>query len=70
MATRRYSIGFGSGLGSDDVTEAVGAATVTKEIELTVDFGVVTATVGGKALVLLALDKLENYIVKGNWPPA
>jgi hypothetical protein len=74
MATRRYSIQPG-----DDefaVTEAVGAATVTKCIELTVDLA--TSTVNGasgtravtKEEVLLALEKLENYITKNQWPPA
>ena len=67
MATRRYSIN------KQDfhyqVTEAVGAAVATREVEVTVDL----ATVGdaaGKETVLLALKKIETYILEHNWPPA
>jgi hypothetical protein len=59
------------------VTEAAGAAVVTKNIELTVDFGTLaglTPTMTGtqaKMQVLLALEKLHAYIeTKGLWPPA
>lgn len=68
MATRRYSISIGDNEYS--ITEAVGAATATKEIELTVDLAVVTDVVGGKQAVVLALEKLLDYLLRGNWPPA
>lgn len=71
MATRRFSIHP-----SDtefQVTEAVGAATATKSIELTVDLANVlegnTKPIS-KVQVLLALEKLHNYVLKSNWPPA
>lgn len=75
MATRRYSI---SPQDNDhQVTEAVGAAVVTKTIELTVDFDGMVAfspTMTGpqaKMQVLLALERLHAYIeTKGLWPPA
>ena len=68
MSTRRYSISIGDN--EYNVTEAVGAATATKEIELTVDLAVVTGTVGGKEAVILAIEKLSNYLLRGNFPPA
>jgi hypothetical protein len=59
--------------GTNAVTEAVGAAVVTKNIELTVDLANVKS--GGtqpasKQDVLLALAELQNYIVTNIWPPA
>jgi len=77
MATRRYSIDPETDEFS--IVEAAGAAVATKNIELTVNLAnnIVTdlndptgARTISKAEVLLALEKLENYIVKGNWPPA
>jgi hypothetical protein len=69
MATRRYSLNPGDN--EYQVTEAVGAATATKAIELTVDLAVVTdANDKGKEAVLIALQDIENYILRGNWPPA
>lgn len=68
MATRRYSISIGDN--QTQITEAAGAATATKEIELTVDMAVVTASIGGKFAVIEALNDLQNYILQGNWPPA
>lgn len=73
MATRRYSINPQDA--DFQVTEAVGAAVVTKNIELTIDFGaldsaLVTGT-QGKLQVLMALDKLKAYIeTKHTWSPA
>jgi hypothetical protein len=64
MATRRYGISRGESI--DQVTEAVGAATATDNIELTVDL----ATSLTREDVLMALKKFEAYITKGNWPPA
>lgn len=69
MATRRYSISPGDT--TFGVTEAVGAATATKSIELTVDLAVVTDTGDkGKLAVLVAIQKLQDWILAGNWPPA
>lgn len=75
MATRRY--GLKPEQHAFQITEAVGAATVTNPIELTVDFDAMAAytpsLTGTKAknLVLDALKKMEEYIEqKGVWPPA
>jgi hypothetical protein len=64
MATRRYM----TNLGETDigVTEAIGAATVTKNVELTVDLAA-TLT---KEDTLAALDRFKRHIIQGNWPPA
>jgi hypothetical protein len=64
MATRRYSIARGETEFS--ITEAVGAATATKSMEFTFDLAVNLT----REDVLLALDKIANHIVKGNFPPA
>ena len=64
MATRRYSIARGETEFS--ITEAVGAATATKSMEFTFDLAVSLT----REDVLLALDKIMNHIVKGNFPPA
>lgn len=73
MATRRYSVApqdpdYG-------ITEAVGAATVTKPIELTVDFAALAASglsdVQAKLQVLMALQKMHAYIeTRHTWTPA
>lgn len=69
MATRRYSIEVGQN--EYQVTEAVGAATVTNSMEVTIDLAVVTAASDrGKQAVLMALQDISNYILRGNWPPA
>jgi hypothetical protein len=68
MATRRYMLNKGETF--TGVTEAVGAATVTKNIELTVDFDAPASEKLTKAEVLRALDNFKEYIVRGNWPPA
>lgn len=64
MATRRYKISRGET--EFDIVEEVGAATASDNIELTVDLAVNLE----KNEVLMALDMLQNHIVKGNWPPA
>jgi hypothetical protein len=64
MATRRYSIERGDSY--NDVVEAVGLATVTKEIEVTVDL----ATINNKQQVLQGLEEIKKHIMKGGWPPA
>lgn len=73
MATRRYSVAPQDP--DYNVTEAVGAATVTKSIELTVDFGALASAglsdVQAKMQVLMALRKLESYIeTRHTWQPA
>jgi hypothetical protein len=64
MATRRYM----TNLGETDVsvTEAIGSATATKNVEATIDFAVVTS----KEDALLALSRIKRHIIQGNWPPA
>ncbi len=75
MATRRYSINPQDN--DHQVVEAAGAAVVTKNIELTVDFDTLAALnpsitgPQGKLQVLLALERLHAYIeTRGVWPPA
>lgn len=73
MATRRYSVNPGASL--ETLVEAAGAATVTASIELTVDCAATVVTDSGatrkisKLEVLLALEEMKEYIVRGNWPP-
>lgn len=64
MATRRYSLARGDT--EFQVTEAVGAATATKSMEFTFDL----ASGLNRLDVLLALQMLENHILKGLFPPA
>jgi hypothetical protein len=74
MATRRYKLSPGTGEFS--IVEEVGAATNSNLVELTVDLATTGVNANGstrtitKAEVLEAIDKLENHIIKGNWPPA
>jgi hypothetical protein len=71
MATRRYSINPGDN--DTQVTEAAGAAVATKNIELTVNLANVLdgATKAiSRDQVLVALEQLKQYIMRGNWPPA
>lgn len=64
MATRRYSIARGET--EFQITEAVGAATVTKSMEFTIDL----ASGLTKNDVLQALDYIKRWVLKGNFPPA
>ena len=74
MATRRYMINAGQR--DFEITEAVGAAVVTKNIELTVDFGALAAltpTLTGtqaRLQVAQAVQLLSERIANGDWPPA
>ncbi len=78
MATRLYTIGPAGVLSS--VIEGVGAATSSAGIiNLTIDLGstlVKDGAVSGGARtlsrneVLLAIETLEEYLTRGNWPPA
>lgn len=64
MATRIYGISRGEQY--NQVTEGVGAAVAADSVELTVDL----ASGLTREDVLLALEKIEMHIIKGNWPPA
>lgn len=64
MATRRYGVSRGET--GDQVTEAVGAATASDSVELTVDLAVNLT----REDVLLAIEKIERKVIEGNWPPA
>ena len=64
MATKRYSISRGGT--RHDIVEATGLATVTGEIELTVDL----ATVSDKYHVIRSLEEIIKHIRRDNWPPA
>ena len=74
MATRRYKLSAGET--EFNVTEEVGAATNSDTVELTVDLATTAVNASGttraisKQEVLDALEKFENHILKGNWPPA
>jgi hypothetical protein len=74
VATRRFSIGPNERV--EDIVEAVGAATVTKSIELTVDHQSNVKGTGNprqtldREEVLHALIQLEDYIQKVQWPPS
>jgi hypothetical protein len=58
------------------VTQAVGAAVDTKNIELTVELADTAVNEDGgtriisKEEVLIALDKIKNHILANIWPPA
>lgn len=69
MATRLYSVAndfrFEADASGVEVTEAVGSATVTTSIELTVDL----AVVADRQRVVTALETLRAYIMEGTWPP-
>lgn len=64
MATRLYSIGKNKA--AKDVVSAVGSATTTAEIEVTVDLAVVTK----KADALRGIMHIYNRIKATSWPPA
>lgn len=74
MATRLYSIAPGQT--EFQIVQAVGSATVTQAIELTVDLStsIVTEGTSTRAIrqeeVLRALDMLKNYILEHKWLPA
>lgn len=73
MATRRFSVAVGAGEDDAAITEAVGAATVTTAIELTVDLGnVLTGSTQplSRQDVLQSIQALQDYIMERPWPPA
>ena len=63
MTTRVYSTATGTNY--TQITESNGNATVTSDVELVVDLAVTP----DKNAVLAALERLQNYIVQGNYPP-
>lgn len=69
MATRRYKISPGKS--AYQIVDEVGAANNSDIVELTVDLA---ASVGGVTVsrdqVLQAIEQLEDYIMRGPWPPA
>ena len=65
MATRRYSLNPETRM--DQIVDAVGLATVTASIELTVDWATIISTYGltsatAKSMVQMALEKIESYL--------
>ncbi len=74
MATRLYAIGPNGQLST--VVEGVGSATSSLLINLTVDLSTTGVTNGSgsrvisREEVLLAIETLEQYLIKSNWPPA
>lgn len=71
MATRRLSIAASEQL--KDVTEAVGAATAAKSVELTWDLANVkqgNTKPLSKEDVLKALQYFTDYVIALKWPPA
>lgn len=75
MATVRFS--YLTDGREDQITQAVGAATVTTNMELTIDTGNTmegNTRVINKEEVLLGLQRLKDFIMKGGasttgWPP-
>lgn len=71
MATRRYSITPNNP--PYNVVEAVGAATVSGPVEVTIDLAAVmqgNTVAMARVTVLEQLQKIVEYIERGNWPPA
>jgi hypothetical protein len=74
MATRRFKVSVGET--EFGIVEEVGAATNSDTVELTVDLATTVVNDNGstrgisKNEVLLALEQIENHIIKSNWPPA
>ena len=64
MATQRYSVARGDT--EFQVTVAPGAATATKSMEYTIDLAAGVT----REDVILALKKIRNRIISGNFPPA
>lgn len=77
MATRRYKLSVGEQ--EFNITEEAGAAVNSDTVELTVELSATAVAdgnvIGGqraisKQEVLDILEKFENHILKGKWPPA
>jgi len=63
MATRKYGLSLAEEHGS--VTEAVGSG-VTDHVEVTIDL----AQIADRNDALLILDRIKDFILQGDWPPA
>lgn len=73
MATRRYKLSAGEQEFS--IVEEAGAAVNSDTVELTVELAASVTDAGvsrtiSKNEVLDILEKFQNHILKGNWPPA
>lgn len=74
MATRLY--GANPGYALESVTEGVGSATTSHNVELTVDLATSIVSDNGttrtisKNEVLIILNLFEQYITRSIWPPA
>lgn len=74
MATRLY--GANPGYNLEAVTEGVGSATTSHNVELTVDLATTVVSDTGttraiqKQEVLILLDLFAQYITRSNWLPA
>lgn len=64
MATRLYGISRGENMNA--VVSGVGSATSADNVEVTIDL----AANMQKSEVLDSLEKIKNYIVNNQWPPA
>ena len=64
MATRQYNIAVDES--SFEVAEIVGGAITSGVVEVTIDLAVAT----GQKEVLIALQKIVEYITKDDFPPA
>lgn len=74
MATRMYGLNPSQPL--ENVVENVGSAASSAFIVLTVDLSTSAITEGSttrgilKSEVILVMETLVQYIIRGNWPPA
>lgn len=75
MATRIFGIDPGDGLQIKNVVENVGPTATSAIVAVVVDLATSVSDAGGsrtikKSEVLEAIEALEAYILKSNWPPA
>lgn len=75
MATRIFGTNPGDGLEVSGIVENVGPTATSAVIALVVDLAASVTDGSGtrtvkKSEVLEAIEALEAYIVKSNWPPA
>ncbi len=74
MATRIYALNPSGRV--EDIQENVGPTATSAIVALVVNIATNTVTEGTstrvvkKSEVLLAIENLKQWIVKGNWPPA
>lgn len=75
MATRIFGVDPGAPLAINSVREAVGPTATSAAIALVVDLAASVSDAGAtraptREEVLLAIESLEAYLIKCNWPPA